>query len=229
MSIASNLASIRSRIEAACHKARRDPVEVELMAVTKGLPPDAVREAAEHGQTLFGENKVQEGKMKVSMCPARLHWHLIGHLQTNKCRDAVHFFEMIQSVDSLHLAEEIQKRAEQAAKRVAVLLEVNVAGESSKFGYQPAVLLNELTSLNALSRLEIHGLMGIPPWSADPERVRPMFRQLRELKTQCEDLLGAPLPQLSMGMSGDFEVAIEEGSTMVRIGTAIFGERKKAP
>lgn len=229
MSIASNLALIRSRIEAACHKARRDPVEVALMAVTKGQPPDAVREAAEHGQTLFGENKVQEGKVKVSMCPARLHWHLIGHLQTNKCRDAVHFFEMIQSVDSLHLAEEIQKRAEQAAKRVAVLLEVNVAGESSKFGYQPAVLLNELTSLNALSRLEIHGLMGIPPWSPDPERVRPMFRQLRELKTQCEDLLGAPLPQLSMGMSGDFEVAIEEGSTMVRIGTAIFGERKKAP
>lgn len=227
MSIASNLDSIRARIEAACHKAGRDPASVALMAVTKGHPPDAVREAAELGVTLFGENKVQEGKAKVSMCPARLHWHLIGHLQTNKCRDAVHFFEMIQSVDSLHLAEEIQKRAEQAAKNVPVLLEVNVAGESSKFGYHPDVLLKELEALNSLTKIEVHGLMGIPPWSPDPERVRPMFRQLRELKGRCEDILGAPLPQLSMGMSGDFEVAIEEGSTMVRIGTAIFGERKK--
>lgn len=226
MSITDNLAVIRSRIEDACHRAGRSPAEVALMAVSKGQPPEAVRQAAESGLTLFGENKVQEGKVKISLCPGRLHWHLIGHLQTNKCRDAVHCFEMIQSVDSLRLAEELQSRAEQAAKHLPVLLEVNVGGESTKFGYQPELLLKELPVINAFTRLEIHGLMAIPPWSPDPERVRPMFRQVHNLKLKCEDILGAPMPQLSMGMSGDFEVAIEEGSTMVRIGTALFGERK---
>jgi len=140
-------------------------------------------------------------------------------------RDAVELFEMIQGVDSLSLAREISKRAEQAAKTMPILLEVNVAGEASKFGYAPDKLLAELNQLNALPRIEIHGLMAIPPFTPLPEKARPYFQKLRELKLQCEQILGAPLPHLSMGMSGDFEVAIEEGSTMVRVGTALFGER----
>lgn len=135
---------------------------------------------------------------------------------------------MIQSVDSLHLAEEINRRAEQSSKTLPILLEVNIVGEASKFGYKPEQLLRDLAALNALPRLEIHGLMTIPPWSPLPERSRPVFQALREVRTRCEELLGTPLPQLSMGMSGDFEIAIEEGATMVRVGTAIFGERAKA-
>jgi pyridoxal phosphate enzyme (YggS family) len=157
-----------------------------------------------------------------------LRWHFIGHLQSNKCRDAVELFEMIQSVDSLPLAREINKRAEQAAKRMPVLLEVNVAGEASKFGYAPEKLLAELKELNALPRLELHGLMTVPPWTAEPEQGRPHFRRLRELKEQAGTVLGAPMPHLSMGMSDDFEIAIEEGATIVRIGTALFGPRAKA-
>ena len=153
---------------------------------------------------------------------------MIGHLQTNKCRDAVHLFEMIQSVDSLYLAEELNKRAEQAAKRIPILLEVNLAGEASKFGYRTEKLLEELPQLNQFPRLEIQGLMTVPPWTAEPEKVRPLFRQMLTLKEQCEQTLGAPLRHLSMGMTGDFEIAIEEGSTMVRIGTALFGARSKA-
>jgi pyridoxal phosphate enzyme (YggS family) len=146
-------------------------------------------------------------------------------LQTNKCRDAIHFFNMIHSVDSVKLAEGIDSWADKLSKRVPVLLEVNVAGEASKFGLKPDDLLAALTSINALRRVEIHGLMAIAPWTPEPEKVRPFFRELRELKTQCEDVLGAPMPHLSMGMSGDFEIAIEEGATMVRIGTALFGPR----
>ncbi|HKW30738.1 MAG TPA: YggS family pyridoxal phosphate-dependent enzyme, partial [Verrucomicrobiae bacterium] len=165
---------------------------------------------------------------KIPLCPGRLRWHFIGHLQSNKCRDAVEWFEMIQSVDSLSLAQEISSRAGQAAKTMPILLEVNVAGEASKFGYPPEKLLSELETINQLPRIEIHGLMAVPPWSDDPERSRPHFRRLCELKIQCEQKLGAPLPHLSMGMSGDFEVAIEEGATLIRIGTALFGPRPTA-
>lgn len=199
-----------------------------LIAVTKSQPPEVVGEAAKLGLRLFGENKVQEAKAKIPLCSGRLRWHMIGHLQTNKCRDAVALFEMIQSVDSLNLAEEIAKRAEQAAKTMPVLLEVNAVGEASKFGYPPEQLLAELSRINALPRLEIHGLMTVPPWTLDPEKVRPVFRQLRELKERCEQILGAPLPHMSMGMTGDFEVAIEEGATMIRVGTALFGARPLA-
>jgi PLP dependent protein len=227
MDLADNIASIQRRIAAACARAGRDAASVTLLAVSKTQPPEAVRQAAEAGLTLFGENKVQEAKSKIPLCPGRLHWHLIGHLQSNKCREAVSLFEMIHSVDSLALAQEINKRADQAAKTMPILLEVNVVGEASKFGYKPEQLLADLKSINALPRLEIHGLMVIPPWAPDPEKVRPVFRKLRELKTECEQLLGAPLPHLSMGMSGDFEVAIEEGATFVRVGTALFGPRSK--
>ena len=154
---------------------------------------------------------------------------MIGHLQTNKCRDAVGLFEMVQSVDSLHLAEELNKRADQAAKTMPVLLEVNAVGRSQQVRLPPGPTAGgPRTSINALPRLEIHGLMTVPPWTLDPEKVRPVFRQMRELKERCEQLLGAPLPHLSMGMTGDFEVAIEEGATMVRVGTALFGARPPA-
>jgi len=226
VSVAENLELIQQRIRAACDRAGRDPSSVTLLGVTKGQPPDAVNEAARLGLTSFGENKIQEAKAKIPLCPGKAHWHFIGHLQTNKCRDAVGLFEMIQSVDSLYLAEEISKRAEQAGKTMPILLEVNLAGEASKFGYAPERLLAELNQLNTLTKIEVHGLMTVPPWSPNAEHVRPVFRQLRDLKERAEQMLGAPLPQLSMGMSGDFEVAIEEGATIVRVGTALFGPRK---
>ena len=226
MSLAENLDSIQQRIRAACQRAGRAEDSVTLLAVTKGQPPDVVNEAARLGLTFFGENKIQEAKAKKPLCSGKLRWHFIGHLQTNKCRDAVELFEMIQSVDSLYLAQEISKRAELAGKTLPILLEVNLAGEASKFGYPPDKVEVELNQINALPRLEVHGLMTVPPWTANPENARPVFRQMRELKQRCEQILGAPLPQLSMGMSGDFEVAIEEGATIVRIGTALFGPRK---
>ena len=225
MDFNANLGQVQRRIAAACARAGRDPASVALLAVTKSQPPEAVNAAVQQGLVLFGENKVQEAKAKIPLCPGKLRWHMIGHLQTNKCRDAVELFEMIQSVDSLHLAQEINRRAEQAARTMPILLEANLAGEAQKFGYRPEQLVAELSQINALPRLEIHGLMTVPPWTPEPEKVRPFFRQLRELKAQCEQVLGAPLAHLSMGMTGDFEVAIEEGATIVRIGTALFGER----
>ena len=228
MDLSAGVRAIRRRIEAACARAGRAPATVLLLAVSKGHPPEMVRAVSELGVDLLGESKVQEAKAKIPLCPGRLRWHMIGHLQTNKCRDAVHFFEMIQSVDSLALAEEIDTRARQAAKTMPILLEVNIAGEASKFGYPPDRLLEELEQINALKRIEIQGLMTMAPWTAEPEKVRPIFRQLRELKERGEQFLGAPLPHLSMGMSGDFGVAIEEGATIVRIGTALFGPRSQS-
>ncbi len=227
MGLAENLNSIQQRIDAACARAGRDPATVTLLAVTKGQPPAVVRAAADLGLTLFGENRVQEAKAKIGQCPGRLRWHMIGHLQSNKCRDAVHFFQMIESVDSLELAQEIDKWADKSAKTVPLLLEANLAGEASKFGFSPERLLADLLAINALRKIEIHGLMTVAPWTPEPDRVRQFFRRLREVKEECEQLLGAPLPHLSMGMSGDFEVAIEEGATLVRIGSALFGPRAK--
>jgi pyridoxal phosphate enzyme (YggS family) len=226
MDLAENFQLIRTRLEAACGRSGRSPESVTLQPVSKGRPPEAVRAAADLGLRCFGENRVQEARVKISQCPGNLRWHMIGHLQSNKCRDAVHLFEMVQSVDSLALAQELDKWAAKSAKTLPILLEVNVAGESTKFGYAPDKVLAELRELNALPKIELHGLMTVAPWSAEPEKVRPVFRKLRELKQQCEDVLGAPLPDLSMGMSGDFEVAIEEGATIIRVGTALFGPRQ---
>jgi len=226
MDLEANLNSLRERIARACDRAGRDPATVTLLPVTKGQPPERILEAARLGLTTFGESKVQELKAKCPLCSNRLRWHMIGHLQTNKCRDAVQLCDAIQSVDSLHLAQEIHKRAEAAAKSMPIFLEVNVAGEASKSGYRPDALLAELPALNSLRRLEIQGLMTVPPWSTDPARSRPFFAQLRELKGRCEVILDAPLPHLSLGMSDDFEVAIEEGSTLIRIGTLLFGPRQ---
>jgi pyridoxal phosphate enzyme (YggS family) len=226
MSFADNLATIQERIQAACNRAGRDTQSVMLLAVAKTQPAETIAEAVRCGQIFFGENKVQEAKAKIPLSPGRARWHFIGHLQSNKTRDAVDLFEMIQGVDSLELAREISKRCAQASKDMPILLEVNVAGESSKFGYEPERLLAELPELTSLPRISVQGLMTIPPFATDPEKSRPHFRRLRELKAQCEEIPGSPLPHLSMGMSGDFEIAIEEGATIVRVGTALFGPRK---
>jgi len=187
-----------------------------LLAVTKTVPPELVDAALDAGITVFGENKLQEAKAKIPLVSSRAHWHFIGHLQTNKARDAVELFELIHSVDSLKLAAELSKWAEHAGKTQAILLEVNVAGEVSKFGIKPEDLPATLAEIQKLPRLEVRGLMTVPPFVGDP---RPHFRRLRDLR----DVTG--LRELSMGMSHDFQVAIEEGATIVRIGTAIFGER----
>jgi len=225
VNFAENLHSIQQRIAAACARSGRNVNDVRLLAVSKTHPPETIRLAVECGQIHFGENKIQEAKAKIPLCPGKARWQFIGHLQSNKVRDAVELFELIQGVDSLGIAQEISKRAVQAGKTMPILLEVNVAGEGSKFGYKPERLLTELNELNALPKIEIHGLMAIPPYTPVAEKARPYFTKLRELKVECEQILGAPLPHLSMGMSGDFEVAIEEGATLVRIGTALFGER----
>jgi pyridoxal phosphate enzyme (YggS family) len=223
-----NFRKVRERIEAACARANRAPSEVATVAVSKSQPPEAVRAAVDLGQLIFGENRVQEAKAKIPLCPGRARWHMIGHLQSNKARDAVALFTTVESVDSVHLAKELEKWADKQAKNLPILLEVNIAGEYSKFGYKPEAVLRELLEINELRHLELHGLMTIAPYTTDAEKVRPVVRKLRELKTECEQVLGAPLQHLSMGMSGDFEVAIEEGATIVRIGTALFGPRTLA-
>jgi PLP dependent protein len=223
--ISANLNLVRQRISAACARCGREASSVELVTVSKGHPAEVVGAAADLRLSLFGENRVQEARAKIGLCPNRVQWHLIGHLQSNKCRDAVSLFAMIQSVDSLALAREINKWAEKSAKTMPVLIEVNVAGEASKFGYAPEKVLAELGEMNALPKIEVHGLMTVAPYAQDAQKVRPVFRRLRELKGQCEDLLGAPLRHLSMGMSGDFEVAVEEGATMIRLGSAVLGPR----
>lgn len=225
--LAANLENIRHRLAEACQRAGRDPAEVTLLAVSKNQPPERVTEAARLGLTLFGENRVQEARQKIPLCPGHLSWHFIGHLQSNKAREAVGLFGMIEGVDRPEVARELQRQATLQARRVPVLLEVNVAGESSKFGWDPDRLPAALAEWGAFDRLEIHGLMTVAPYATDPERVRPVFRRLRELRDRCADLLGAPLPVLSMGMSGDFSVAVEEGSTLVRLGTALFGPRPR--
>jgi PLP dependent protein len=228
MSLAENLDLIQQRMRASCRRAGRAEDSVLLLAVSKTHPAQTVETMVKCGQVLFGESKIQEARAKIPLCPGKARWHFIGHLQSNKVREAVELFEMIQSVDSLELAGEISRRCGQAAKTMPILLEVNVAGEANKFGCQPEALLRELKEIAALPRLEIQGLMAVPPYAADAEKSRPYFRRLRELKDECGKILGAALPHLSMGMSGDFEVAIEEGATMVRVGTALFGERRRA-
>ncbi len=225
--MAENLAGIQERIAGACARAGRDPSTVLLLPVSKGHPSTAVEEATALGLRVFGENKVQEAKAKIPQCSSRLQWHMIGHLQSNKARDAVQLFSLIESIDSLGLAEEVNKWAEKLGKRIPIFLEVNTAGEASKYGFSPDQI--PIEEINQLPRLEVQGLMTVAPYATSPERVRPYFRKLRELREECGQRLGAPLPHLSMGMSGDYEVAIEEGATIVRIGTALFGPRSYAP
>ena len=226
--IAENLAQIQQRISVACERSGRSPKEVQLVAVGKKFTAQVIKEAADCGLNLFGENRVQEAKIKIPDCPGHLRWHFIGNLQTNKCKDAVALFDMLHAVDSLHLAEELNKRCEQLAKVMPVLLEVNVSGEGSKHGFTPKDAIEATQAFFDFPKLELHGLMTMAPFSRQAESARPYFRKLRELKSDCEDKLGAPLPELSMGMSGDYEIAIEEGATLIRLGTTLFGPRSQA-
>ncbi len=200
--------------------------DVELVAVTKTHPAEIVREAIRAGQVVFGESKVQEARAKIPVLPSHLRWHFIGHLQKNKIRHALPLFEMIHSVDSLDLAEAIDRIAQEDGLHPRILLEVNVAGEGSKFGFKATTLRAELESLLMLPRLSIEGLMCIPPLAEEAEASRKYFVELRELRDAIEKEFQVKLPQLSMGMTNDYSVAVEEGATLVRVGTAIFGERK---
>jgi len=226
--IAENLAQVQQRISVACERSGRSPKEVQLVAVGKKFTAQVIKEAADCGLNLFGENRVQEAKIKIPDCPGHLRWHFIGNLQTNKCKDAVALFDMLHAVDSLHLAEELNKRCEQLAKVMPVLLEVNVSGEGSKHGFTPKDAIEATQAFFDFPKLELHGLMTMAPFSRQAESTRPYFRKLRELKNDCEEKLGAPLPELSMGMSGDYEIAIEEGATLIRLGTTLFGPRSQA-
>jgi pyridoxal phosphate enzyme (YggS family) len=224
-----NLSEIHVRIAAAAARSGRAVADVELVAVSKTFPAEAVREAWEAGQTLFGESRVQEAAAKIPELPGALRWHFIGHLQKNKVRRALPLFELFHGVDSLELARDIDRIAAEEGVFPRVLLEVNVAGEASKFGFRPDTLERELDALLALPRLQVEGLMTIAPYADEPEHSRPFFAALRELRDRLAASSGAPLTTLSMGMSGDFEIAIEEGATLVRVGTAIFGSRPKKP
>ena len=225
MDLAANLQSVREKMDQACDRAGRPPASVRLVAVTKGQPPERVHQAMKLGLTLFGESRVQEAREKIGQCPGSADWHMIGHLQSNKCRDAIALFSMIHSVDSAELAVELNRFAIKAAKTMPILLEVNVAGESSKFGIKPEQITEVAKKVNELPKLMVHGLMTIAPYSVDPEKVRPCFKKLRELKEACEQAIGGALPELSIGMSGDFQMAIEEGATLIRVGTTLFGPR----
>jgi pyridoxal phosphate enzyme (YggS family) len=224
-SIAENLDHVRERLATASGKSGRSPDEVELVAVSKTHDAARVREAIEAGQHLFGESKIQEARAKIPELPSNVRWHFIGHLQRNKVRHALPLFEMFHGIDSFDLAQHMSRIADEAGATPRVLLEVNVAGEGSKFGFRPDQLRQQIETLIALPRLTIEGLMTIPPLAPEAEQSRQFFVQLRELRDQIEREFALKLPQLSMGMTNDFEVAVEEGATLVRVGTAIFGER----
>ena len=227
MDIAENLGRVRERVAQAATEAGRPVDEIELVAITKTHPAEKVREAIEAGQTLFGESRVQEARAKIPELPSNVRWHFVGHLQKNKIRHALPLFELFHSIDSLALAQEMNRIADEEGMHPRVLLEVNVAGEGSKFGFDPTVLRSELEQLLALPRLTIEGLMTIPPLAPEAEASRKFFVQLRELRDGLENEFQIKLPHLSMGMTNDFLIAAEEGATLVRVGTAIFGERSK--
>jgi PLP dependent protein len=227
ISIEANLNRVRNEIAQAAQVSGRTMTDIELVAVTKTHPAEIVREAIGAGQLVFGESKVQEARAKIPLLPSHLRWHFIGHLQKNKIRHALALFEMIHSVDSLDLAQAIDRIAQEDGLHPRILLEVNVASESSKFGFKATTLRGELESLLMLSRLSIEGLMCIPPLAEEAEASRKYFVELRELRDALEKEFQVKLPQLSMGMTNDYSVAVEEGATLVRVGTAIFGERKR--
>jgi pyridoxal phosphate enzyme (YggS family) len=243
MSIAENIAEVQERIAAAARRAARNPDEITLMGVSKTVPVERIREAYAAGLRVFGENRVQEfaGKAHALRDLRDTEWHLIGHLQTNKAAKATELFDAVDSVDSVRMAEKLNAFAESAGKRLSVLIEINVGGEKAKSGVAPSLddrssdeqdsdeLEQILRGAPRLGNLNIQGLMTVPPYTEDPEGSRPYFRQLRQIR---DSIAARDLPQigsavLSMGMSHDFEVAVEEGATCVRVGTAIFGERAK--
>ena len=234
MSIAQNIAHIRERIDAAARHAGRESSTVILMAVSKTFPAETIRQAYAAGIRIFGENRVQEfaGKIHAMRDLTDAEWHLVGHLQSNKATKATELFGAIDSVDSTKLAEKLNAAAQAAGKILPVLIEVNIGGEAAKGGVAPHSEEFEriLAGAPSWKHLSIRGLMTVPPYAEDPEKARPFFRQLREIRDEiaARKLPAVSMDVLSMGMSHDFEVAIEEGSTCVRVGTAIFGERKVA-
>ena len=224
--IGDNLDRVREQILTAAAISGRTLDDVELVAITKTHPAGSVREAIGAGQILFGESRVQEARAKIPELPSNCRWHFVGHLQKNKIRHALPLFEMFHGIDSLELARDINRIAGEDGAHPNVLLQVNVAGEGSKFGFSPDALGEQMEALLTLPRLSIEGLMCIPPLAMESEDSRKFFVQVRELRDSLEKKFSLKLPQLSMGMTQDFPIGIEEGATLVRVGTAIFGERK---
>ena len=223
--IRENLLRVTERIEKAAQNAGRNPKDIRLVAVSKTMETDRVREAIEAGVTILGENYVQEAQKKIEEIGKPVSWHFIGHLQTNKAKVVVRLFDVIHSVDSVALAEELNRRAQQANQKIPIMIEVNLSGEATKFGTEEEKVTSLAQGVLKLDHLSLEGLMTMPPYFDDPEMSRPYFVQLRELKERLVKG-GIPLKELSMGMSNDFEIAIQEGATYVRVGTAIFGARK---
>ncbi len=225
MGMLEQIEEIRGRMAAACERAGRALDEVRLMAVSKTYPPERVCEAVDCGLTVFGESRVYEAEAKIPACPSVAEWELIGHLQRNKVRRAVALFSMLHAVDSLALLAKIDTCAKACGKSMPVCLEVNVSGEISKYGFGPDSIPGVLEEATSLLNVDVVGVMTIPPYTPDAEGARPYFSRLRELRDEWRAASGFELQELSMGMSGDFEVAIEEGATCVRVGSAIFGTR----
>lgn len=223
--ISDNLINIHSRIQDAAHRVGRQVSDVRLVAVSKTYPPAVIQEAWNAGQHVFGENRVQDALPKIAELPAEAEWHFIGHLQSNKIRKALPAFTLIHGVDNLELAQQINRIAGEMGLTANILLEINVSGEASKFGFSPTDLRQNLEGLLCLPNIRINGLMTMAPYSEDPETARPVFSKLRILRDELAAKTGQALRELSMGMSGDFEVGIEEGATIVRIGSSIFGHR----
>ena len=225
--IAENLARVRERIAAACARAHRSPDTVTVVAAAKTVSPQRISEVEACGLTVIGENRVQEARQKISLCPGRLEWHMIGHLQRNKARLAAHLFSMVHSVDSLRLLEALDLACGEEGKIMPVCLEVNVAGDGNKYGFAPDEMPAVLGSCESFLNLNVVGLMTVPPFTPDPADARPVFRDLRDLRDRWQDDTGYALNELSMGMTHDFEIAVEEGATLLRLGTAVFGQRER--
>ena len=228
MTVLDNLNKIHQRIERACAKADKNPENVQIVAVTKTVAVERIEEALQAGIHMIGENKVQEAWMKYPLIGSKAAWHFIGHLQTNKVKRALQFSNVIESLDSLHLAREIQTKALDRAEPIEVFVQVNTSGEKSKFGINPADLPDFVYQLAELDKIRVTGLMTLGFYADDPEKVRPCFSLLRELKEHInqQKIPTIRLCHLSMGMTNDYEVAVEEGATLVRLGQALFGERK---
>jgi pyridoxal phosphate enzyme (YggS family) len=227
--ILNNLEKVKKRIRYAALRVKRDPKTIRLIAVSKTVPVDLVREAVAAGHSLFGENYIQEARSKIeSIGRNNISWHFIGHLQTNKAKYAVRLFDMIHSVDSINLARELDKRAKKENRVLPILVQVNIAEEATKYGAGTDEVVSLVRKIAPLENLSVRGLMTMPPYFNEPEKVRPYFRELKNLQVriQEEGIPAVRMEELSMGMTGDFETAIEEGATMVRIGTAIFGARR---
>lgn len=225
MTVGDNVREVAERISRAAARAGRRVEDIKLVAITKTVDIGMIREAIEAGVRVFGENYLQEARGKIAAIGHGVEWHMTGHLQRNKARDAVNLFDMVQTIDSLELAQELDKRSKSAGKVISGLIEINIGGEGSKSGIGEDELIPLLDSIKVLNNLTIQGLMTIPPYFDDIEKVWPYFKKLRDLRDAANNE-GYSLKELSMGMSHDFEIAVEEGATMVRIGTAIFGERR---